>query len=142
MRKLAMALLMLAAAAPTPPEQEARPGKPVATAGKPAAHRHRARHRRAPAVTPGRVTAPAPRPPDAARLAPAPLPNRDAAPPPAPPQSGAQVSGERLQIHYPAIGDGYLPGSSSVVIDNARAARVPGVQVRIPVSQDPAPAPP
>lgn len=147
MRAVAMPALavmgwMLAAAAPLPPDAPAgtAPAAHPRTPARSQPHRHH-RHRRQ-ATEAGKVTAPAPgaRPSDG--LEPAPVPNRDVGPPAAPAPTGAEVTGERLQIHYPPVGDGFLPGSSSTVIDNARAAKVPGVQVKIPVEHDPAPAPP
>jgi hypothetical protein len=67
---------------------------------------------------------------------PAPLPNPDSQPPPDPPREGADVSGGTLQMHYPHIGDGFVPGSNHAVLDDNNTPHVPGVTVAVPLHQD------
>jgi hypothetical protein len=38
-----------------------------------------------------------------------------------------------MQIHYPPMGDGYTLGSSAQAMDDREAAKVTGVQVKVPL---------
>ena len=76
----------------------------------------------------------------AAGTSPAPVPNEDAGPPRAGQSASAQVTPGTLGIHYPPLGDGYLPGSSSTDMDNQTTPAVPGVNYHAPI-QNPAPQP-
>ena len=40
-----------------------------------------------------------------------------------------------MQIHYPPMGDGYTNGSSAQAMDDREAAKVTGVQLRMPLGQ-------
>jgi hypothetical protein len=99
---------------------------------------HRHHHHRRPthdlaALPPAPVPAPDPNAP-----APAPVPNVDATPPQKilPPDRASLEPGN-LQLHFPPVGEGFLPGSSSEQMDNERAPVVPGVSIEIPLSQTP-----
>ncbi len=54
----------------------------------------------------------------------APIDNRD---------QDTSVAPAVMQIHYPPIGDGYTLGSSAQAMDDREAAKVTGVQVKVPL---------
>jgi hypothetical protein len=63
------------------------------------------------------------------------MPNQDAGPPSAPlPPNTASVVPGNLQLHFPSLGDGYLPGSSSSDVSNITQPNVPGVSIVVPLS--------
>jgi hypothetical protein len=106
-------------------------------------HRH-VRHRTHLALrSPARSPVPVAARPDPDALAPAPVPNVDATPPQkALPPNQPSLDPGNLQLHYPDIGNGYLPYSSSDYGDNERAPMVPGMSVVVPLTQTPPPLPP
>jgi hypothetical protein len=71
---------------------------------------------------------------------PAPVPNEDVGPPSRPLPSGGEYSAGSMGLHYPPMGNGYLPGSSSSDMDNRTTPAVPGVQYQAPLA-NPAPQP-
>jgi hypothetical protein len=73
--------------------------------------------------------------PDPNALAPAPVPNLDvsAPDPPLPPDTASVVPGN-LQLHFPSLGNGFLPGSSSSDVSNIDQPNVPGVNIVVPLS--------
>jgi len=140
---LRISLLLTLAAAPawSQPGQSAAAIKPPQA---PVRHHRRIRHPTHAAIRPA---APPPAP-EAARtdpnaLAPAPVPDADAtAPPKVLPPNQPSLDPGNLQLHYPDIGNGYLPYSSSDYGDNERAPIVPGMSVVVPLTQTPPPLPP
>lgn len=72
----------------------------------------------------------------------APVPDLDREPPPNEVPPTTQLSGGNLQLHYPHIGDGYVPGSSSATMDDAHTDKVPGLTVTVPISQGAEQTPP
>jgi hypothetical protein len=65
----------------------------------------------------------------------APVPNENVGPPEAPPDTRTQIDPGTLHIHYPPLGNGYLPGSSPQDMANTQTPQVPGVTVKIPLQQ-------
>jgi len=93
-------------------------------------HRAHARQRRHAAQIP------APRPPTAPstpQQTTAPVPNEAAEPPRDQLQPGLNVVPGNLQLHFPPVGDGYLPSSSSQTLDDSHAPKVPGVTLTVPL---------
>ena len=89
-----------------------------------------------------RPAAPAPVAPPAVQAgspgtSPAPVPNEDVGPPRAPTSTSATVDPGNLSIHYPPLGQGYLPGSSPQDMANTQTPKVPGVTVNVPLQQKP-----
>jgi hypothetical protein len=79
----------------------------------------------------------------AAGTSPAPVPNENIGPPQPPPDTSAEVDPGTLHIHYPPLGNGYLPGSSPQDMANTQTPQVPGVTVKMPLQPDtPQPLPP
>ncbi len=100
---------------------------------KPAHHIHHTRHTRhvprptppaAPAVAQDRAT-------QGTQPAPVPNENVDDVPPGQAPAT--HVTPSLLQLHYPNVGDGYVPGSSPSAMDDRNAAKAPGVEVQVPI---------
>jgi hypothetical protein len=107
----------------------------------PIRHRFTVRHR----ATSAGLYEPLPQSRITARSAttPAPEPNPNIGPPPNPPATGPEVDPTTLQIHYPQPEQGYTPGSSPGEMDDERADKVPGVQVKLPLQPNtPKPLPP
>jgi hypothetical protein len=133
----------------TGPPGHAAPGvDPLPQAVAPASHRvpHTPRHRRYLASHRARH-AHVPPPPAAAGLQvpaemPAPVPDLDREPPPDTAPAVTALSGGTLQMHYPHVGDGYVPGSSPAVLDDAHTPKVPGMTVTVPLTQTPPSSPP
>jgi hypothetical protein len=74
---------------------------------------------------------------------PAPVPDENAAAPPDDKPQQAEVSPGIMQLHYPPMGNGYIPGSSPQAMDDRRTAKAGGVEVTLPLHQAaPAPLPP
>jgi len=108
---------------------------PVAPPAQPHhAHRHRHHLMRLKAQPP--VPAGALPPSQAsAGTTPAPVPNEDIGPPRAPTGTSATVDPGNLSIHYPPLGNGYVPGSSEQDMANTQTPKVPGVTVNVPWQQ-------
>jgi hypothetical protein len=132
---LALALLATVmparAAAPLPAQPAASTKRHLIT------HHHRYRHH-----TRVRVAHVAPPPavtrPDPNALAEAPVPNENIGPPnDDPPPNVPSLHPGNLQLHFPNLGDGYLPASDSATMDNEHAPTVPGLTVRVPLTQSP-----
>jgi hypothetical protein len=126
---------MASAPAAAPAGHAASPTHPVRRH-----RRHTVRyHRAAPAAPPSQ---PAPQA-AADGTTPAPVPNEDVGPPRKAPDTDASVDPGTLQIHYPPLGNGYLPGSSPQDMANTQTPKVPGVTVNVPLQQaTPQPAAP
>jgi hypothetical protein len=97
------------------------------------AHHHRPRHRRLSALGPVQpFTAPAgPASADAS----APVPNPGITPPVDTADQSASLAPAVMQIHYPPQGDGYTSGSSAQAMDDHDAAKVTGLELRMPIGQ-------
>lgn len=121
---------------------QAQPSAAQTVASKPAPvhhaahHPHRGPHHHAPPKL-AALPAPPPAPAQTAVLVPAPVPDPYSRPPVSVPDPDPHLSGGNLQIQYPDIGDGFVPGSSSSVIDNEHMPMVPGLSVKLPLSQAP-----
>jgi hypothetical protein len=139
---ISVSLLLTLAAAPAwcQPAPRASAAK---THPAPVHHRHRQHRARLAKHTPAPPPVPVTARPDPDALAPAPMPNADITPPQRilPPNQPSLDPGN-LQLHYPDIGNGYLPYSSSDYGDNERAPIVPGMSVVVPLTQTPPPLPP
>jgi hypothetical protein len=74
---------------------------------------------------------------------PAPVPNEAETPPKGPPPTqSTNINPAIMGLHYPEVGNGYIPGSSPQAMDDASAERAGGVQVTVPLkSAAPAPLP-
>jgi hypothetical protein len=136
-------------ASPVSGANAARPGAamPREAPGKqsPVTHPKHRRHRhRASLRVPDLNNVPALRPSPAQQAAagttPAPVPNEDIGPPQRPLDAGGEVTPGGMSIHYPPLGDGYLPGSSSTDMDNRTTPAVPGLKYEEPI-QNPPPQP-
>ncbi len=104
-------------------------------------HRHTARHPLTQAPSP--VPPPARSDADAAGTTPAPVPNEDIGPPRVPPGTSPSLDPGSLHLHYPPLGDGYLPGSSPQDMANSQTPKVPGATYTVPLQQAaPQPLPP
>ncbi len=115
---------VLARAQTAPP-----PAKPV-----PHHHHHRVTHHLRP--QPGApIPQPAPSETDAAGTTPAPVPNEDIGPPRAAEQTSPSLDPGSLRLHYPPLGDGYLPGSSPQDMANTQTPKVPGATYTVPLQQ-------
>jgi hypothetical protein len=66
---------------------------------------------------------------------PAPVPNEDIGPPRTGQDPRPSLDPGSLQIHYPPLGDGYLPGSSPQDMANQQTPSVPGATVKVPLQQ-------
>jgi hypothetical protein len=106
---------------------------PEQAAPKPAHHVHHTRHSR-------HVARPAtPAAPSAAQntaapgTQPAPVPNENVEDVPPGQAPATHVTPSMLQLHYPNVGDGYIPGSSPSAMDDRNAAKAPGVEVQVPI---------
>ncbi len=102
---------------------------------KPAAHhhRHRTHHVHVPPAPPS-VPAPASEA-DADGTTPAPVPNQDIGPPGAQASTSPSLDPGSLHLHYPPLGDGYLPGSSPQDMANTQTPKVPGAVYTVPLQQ-------
>ncbi len=122
--------------ATTPPDQAVTVPPMPDQMPKPHHTRHRRRHvvhlRPEPAAP---TAAPAPVQAGSPGTAPAPMPNEDVGPPRAAPNTDASVSPGNLSIHYPPLGQAYLPGSSQQDMANTQTPKVPGVTVKVPLEQ-------
>jgi len=101
-------------------------------------HLHAARHharaaRRSAALAP--VPAQKPAPSTIARETAAPTPNESVTPPPDQSGQSTSVAPAVMQLHYPPMGDGYTTGSSAQAMDDREAAKVTGVQLKVPLGQ-------
>ncbi len=116
---------------------------PVAAPVKTHHARHHRRHTvRLQAQPSAPIGSPAPSQAEAGTT-PAPMPNEDIGPPRAPTDTSASVDPGSLSIHYPPLGNGYLPGSSPQDMANTQTPKVPGVTVNMPLQQaQPQPLPP
>jgi hypothetical protein len=139
----AVALLLAGAPALAPALAQEPPATP-APAHAPhhsAHHRHHARHAQ---ISPDEAAAipsqPQPQADAHPGTEPAPVPNEDIGPPSHTVPSGGEYTAQGMGIHYPPIGNGYLPGSSSSDMDNRTTPAVPGVQYQTPLA-NPAPQP-
>jgi hypothetical protein len=141
MRVAISATLLLTLAAPP---AWCQPAQPAAPPPAPVHHHRRIHHHKHLAMRPpAPPTMPVASRADPNALAPAPVPNVDAAPPQKElPPNQASLDPGNLQLHYPDIGNGYLPNSSSDHGDNERAPIVPGMSVVVPLTQTPPPLPP
>jgi len=117
------------------------PPGPKPSAHHTAHHRHaRAKHRTASAGKPQEPQTAAPVPP---AYTAAPTPNANLLPPQESVPSDTSVLPGTMQLHYPPSGEGYVPGSSPQAMDDARTAKVPGVELHVPLQPDaPQPLPP
>ena len=95
---------------------------------------HRRRHAGLTPAAPAPI-APAPLQAGSPGTSPAPVPNEDVGPPRTPPSTDASVDPGNLSIHYPPLGQGYLPGSSPQDMANTQTPKVPGVTVNVPLQQ-------
>ena len=66
----------------------------------------------------------------------APTPDANLVPPAEYVPPTASVLPGTMQLHYPPVGEGYVPGSSSQSMDDARTAKVPGLTVHVPIQPD------
>ncbi len=115
---------------------------PAPAAPHPVHHRHHHVRYHRPSAAPPAPGQTAPQT-DADGTTPAPVPNENIGPPRSPPDTSAQVNPGSLQIHYPALGNGYLPGSSPQDMANQQTPSVPGVTVKVPLQPaEPQPLPP
>jgi hypothetical protein len=57
-----------------------------------------------------------------------------------PPTQSTKINPAIMGLHYPEVGNGYIPGSSPQAMDDASAERAGGVQVTVPL-RPAAPAP-
>jgi hypothetical protein len=102
----------------------------------PAPHHARYRHRHVMRLRPpAPVGTPAPVQAGSPGTTPAPVPNEDIGPPRSPPDTSASVNPGSLSIHYPPLGQGYLPGSSPQDMANTQTPKVPGVTVKVPLDE-------
>jgi shikimate 5-dehydrogenase len=71
------------------------------------------------------------------------VPNEAETPPKGPPPTqSTNINPAIMGLHYPEVGNGYIPGSSPQAMDDASAERAGGVQVTVPLkSAAPAPLP-
>jgi hypothetical protein len=128
----ALTIAALPARAETPSAAPTSPHRAV--------HHHRYRHHPHPNVAHAAPPPAAPKP-DPNALAAAPVPNENIGPPrDDPPPNVASLHPGNLQLHFPNLGDGYLPASDSATMDNEHTPTVPGLTVRVPLTQKP-PAP-
>jgi hypothetical protein len=74
---------------------------------------------------------------DAAGTTPAPMPNEDIGPPRAPASTSPSLDPGSLHLHYPPLGDGYLPGSSPQDMANSQTPKVPGATYTVPLQPAP-----
>ncbi len=81
------------------------------------------------------VEAPAPVQAGSPGTAPAPMPNEDIGPPRPAASNDTSVDPGNLSIHYPSLGNGYVPGSSPQDMENNQTPKVPGVTVKVPLEQ-------
>ena len=84
---------------------------------------------------PAPIGTPAPQEAGTAGTSPAPVPNEDIGPPRTPTATDPSVDPGNLSIHYPPLGNGYLPGSSPQDVANTQTPKVPGVTVKVPLEQ-------
>ncbi len=109
--------------------------QPAGTPGHVRAHLHARRHvtHRHAANPP----APPPRPdatnPPPLPGSPAPVPDEAALPPEHQSSQSTDVSPAIMGLHYPEVGNGYVPGSSPQAMDDKNAASAGGVQVTVPL---------
>jgi hypothetical protein len=110
----------------------------------PKRHQHRRHHADYHRPAPPKLTGPSAAAQQvAAGTAPAPVPNENIGPPQAPPDTSTQIDPGTLHIHYPPLGNGYLPGSSPQDMANTQTPQVPGVTMKMPLQQaTPQPLPP
>ena len=153
MRRLMPTCLFLALTllAPGTPARGATPATAPATPppmGQPHGHvsphrvSHHRRYRHRTHLRVARTAAP-PAHPDPNALASAPVPNENIGPPrDDPPPNVPYLHPGNLQLHFPNLGDGYLPASDSATMDNEHAPTVPGLTVRVPLTQNPPPPTP
>jgi hypothetical protein len=92
---------------------------------------HTARHQTA--LAPLTPVKPAPAPVTAQNTAP--MPNESVTAPIDNHDQDTSVAPAVMQIHYPPMGDGYTTGSSAQAMDDREAAKVTGVQVKVPLGQ-------
>jgi len=95
------------------------------------AHRHTLHRRHVAAITPIAPQTPPAKP--AAAEAQAPVPNPAITPPIDTSDQTTSVAPAVMQIHYPPQGDGYVSGSSAQAMDDREAAKVTGVQLKVPL---------
>ncbi len=79
------------------------------------------------------AVAPPVQPPPAPELTAAPVPDRNLDPPNQALDPGVNVVPGNLQLHFPPMGNGYLPNSSSQALDNSHTPKVPGVTLSVPL---------
>ncbi len=96
-------------------------------------HHHIRHARRQAAVAPLTTPKPAPQPVSADNAAP--VPNESVTAPPDRSGQETSVAPAVMQIHYPHLGDGYTEGSSAQAMDDREAAKVTGVQMKMPLGQ-------
>jgi hypothetical protein len=124
---LAPMLLLLAAAAPAepPPQPSPEPGPQKA---RPAPAKHRPIAKRAPqppVVRQSGMPGPA--------FTAAPVPNTAATAPVSPAESRTHAEPTLFNLGNKYTGDGYVYGSSPQAMDDLRAQKVPGVEVKVPL---------
>ena len=107
----------------------------AADSARPPHHKHHhIRHaRRQAAIAPLTAAKPGPQPVSAENNAP--VPNESVTAPPDRSGQETSVAPAVMQIHYPHLGDGYTEGSSAQAMDDRQAAKVTGVQVKVPLGQ-------
>jgi hypothetical protein len=101
-----------------------------------AAHHKASHHDRHAATRHASLVPPAPpKAPAAEASNSAPIPNESVTAPPDRNDQNTSVAPAVMQIHYPPMGDGYTTGSSAQAMDDREAAKVTGVQVKVPLGQ-------
>jgi hypothetical protein len=96
-------------------------------------HHHARPAAHAAALAPLGAAKPAARPVTATNTAP--VPNEGVTAPIDTSDQTTSVAPSVMQIHYPPMGDGYTSGSSAQAMDDRDAAKVTGVQVKVPLGQ-------
>ncbi len=98
-----------------------------------ARHHHAARHQAAQALAP--IERQTPKVEPASDKTAAPVPNEWVTAPMIPALTETEVAPAVLQIHYPPQGDGFPLGSSPQAMDDREAAKVTGLEMKLPLSQ-------
>jgi hypothetical protein len=116
----------------TPPARAQQAAQP--TSAPHHARRHRAHHHadNLPAPQPHQDVAVSPALPGS----PAPVPDEATLPPTHESSPSTNVSPAIMGLHYPEVGNGYVPGSSPQAMDDKNAASAGGVQVTVPLRPD------
>lgn len=131
---LLAAVVTVSAHAETVTTKTGPPTQQAPMAGHHASRHHRhAQQRKVAAIAPLHAQPPAGQPTTAPTTAP--TPNEWVTAPPDRSGQETSVAPTVMQIHYPPMGDGYTTGSSAQAMDDREAAKVTGVQVKVPLGQ-------